>query len=65
MSAVIDLATRAPLAPTALFGKVMPRKPRNSAVRTREHLTADEVEKLIEAAKANRHGLFVASTNGT
>jgi hypothetical protein len=25
-------------------------------LRTREHLTADEVEKLIEAAKANRYG---------
>ncbi|MGA8902466.1 tyrosine-type recombinase/integrase, partial [Bradyrhizobium sp.] len=25
-------------------------------MRTREHLTADEVERLIEAAKNNRHG---------
>jgi integrase len=24
--------------------------------RTREHLTPDEVERLIEAAKVNRHG---------
>ena len=25
-------------------------------LRTREHLTSDEVEKLMEAARANRHG---------
>jgi integrase len=34
----------------------MPRRPRNAELRTREHLTPDEVEKLIAAAKANRHG---------
>jgi integrase len=32
------------------------RRPTNGEVRTREHLTEDEVEKLIEAAKHNRHG---------
>ena len=31
------------------------RRP-NSELRSREHLTETEVEKLIEAAKANRHG---------
>jgi integrase len=31
------------------------RKP-NAELRTREHLTEREVEKLIEAAKSNRHG---------
>jgi hypothetical protein len=31
------------------------RKP-NSELRTREHLTANEVETLIEAAKGNRQG---------
>ena len=31
------------------------RRP-NSKLRSREHLTETEVEKLIEAAKANRHG---------
>ena len=31
------------------------RRP-NAELRTREHLTEREVEKLIEAAKANRHG---------
>src|SRR5262245_9810187 len=32
-----------------------PRKP-NAELRTREHLTGPEVEKLAEAAKSNRHG---------
>jgi integrase len=32
------------------------RRPKNGALRTREHLTIDEVERLIEAAKNNRYG---------
>ena len=35
---------------------VMPVRPKNADVRTREYLTDDEVQRLIEAAKANRHG---------
>ena len=35
---------------------VTPKRTPNADLRAREHLTADEVEKLIEAAKANRHG---------
>ena len=35
---------------------VTPQRAPNAELRTREHLTADEVEKLIEAAKANRYG---------
>ena len=35
---------------------VTPRRPKNAAVRTREHLTMEEVERLIEAAKDNRYG---------
>jgi integrase len=35
---------------------VTPRRAPNAQLRTREHLTGDEVDKLIEAAKANRHG---------
>lgn len=35
---------------------VTPQRPPNAELRTREHLTADEVDKLIEAANANRHG---------
>jgi integrase len=33
-----------------------PRRGKNADLRTREHLTDAEVERLIEAAKANRHG---------
>src|SRR5256885_10186264 len=35
---------------------VMPIRPKNVDVRTREYLTDDEVQRLAEAAKANRHG---------
>jgi integrase len=35
---------------------VGPRRRKNSDIRTREHLTKDEVERLIEAAKTNRYG---------
>ena len=35
---------------------VAPRRPKNADMRTREHLTEDEVERLIEAAKRNRYG---------
>jgi integrase len=34
---------------------VAPQRAPNEELRTREHLTSDEVEKLIEAAKVNRH----------
>ena len=44
------------VAPTTENRTVGPRRPRNSALRTREHLTTDEVERLIEAAKNNRYG---------
>jgi type 1 fimbriae regulatory protein FimB/type 1 fimbriae regulatory protein FimE len=35
---------------------VTPRRLPNADLRTREHLTPDEVKQLMEAAKANRHG---------
>ncbi len=35
---------------------VMPRRPKNADMRTREYLTDDEVQRLAEAAKGNRHG---------
>ena len=35
---------------------VRPLRRPNSELRSREHLTEIEVEKLIEAAKGNRHG---------
>ena len=44
------------IAPTAVNRTVTPRRPKNADLRTREHLTTAEVEKLIEAAKQNRHG---------
>jgi hypothetical protein len=34
----------------------MDRRRPNAALRSREHLTADEVERLIAAAKDGRHG---------
>jgi type 1 fimbriae regulatory protein FimB/type 1 fimbriae regulatory protein FimE len=34
----------------------MPTRPKNADLRTREYLTDHEVERLAEAAKANRHG---------
>lgn len=42
--------------PTTENRTVTPRRPKNGSVRTREHRTIDEVEKLIEAAKNNRYG---------
>jgi hypothetical protein len=35
---------------------VMPTRRSNSEIRPREHLTEREVERLISAAKGNRHG---------
>jgi type 1 fimbriae regulatory protein FimB/type 1 fimbriae regulatory protein FimE len=34
----------------------MPSRPKNADLRRREYLTDDEVQRLAEAAKANRHG---------
>src|SRR5690348_1272198 len=42
--------------PTTENRTVAPRRTKNGELRTREHLTIDEVERLIEAAKDNRHG---------
>jgi len=42
--------------PTTENRTVALRRPKNGALRTREHLTIDEVERLIEAAKNNRYG---------
>lgn len=41
--------------PTTENQTVTPRRAPNAQLCTREHLTADEVEKLIEAAKQNRY----------
>src|SRR3954452_12122582 len=42
--------------PTIQKRTVMPRRPKNATLRTREYLTGDEVEALIAAARQNRHG---------
>jgi integrase len=42
--------------PTTENRTVSPRRQKNGALRTREHLTIDEVDRLIEAAKTNRYG---------
>src|SRR5690348_281459 len=44
------------VAPPTENRTVPPRRPKNGDIRTREHLTTDEVERLIEAAKTNRYG---------
>jgi type 1 fimbriae regulatory protein FimB/type 1 fimbriae regulatory protein FimE len=45
------------VAPSIVNRTATPRRPKNAELRTREHLTPDEVERLIEVAKNNRHGL--------
>jgi integrase len=42
--------------PTEVNRTVVPTRRPNAELRTREHLTAGEVEALVEIAKANRHG---------
>jgi site-specific recombinase XerD len=42
--------------PTEVNRTVVPTRRPNAELRTREHLTAGEVEALVEVAKANRHG---------
>ena len=56
-SNVVRLKGRNRSAPISLNGKVPPPRRKNSEVRSREHLTSDEVDKLILAAKSlGRHG---------
>ena len=44
--------------PSAIIKRtvVMPVRPKTADLRTREYLTDDEVKRLADAAKANRHG---------
>jgi integrase len=44
------------VAPTEVNRTVAPTRRPNAELRTGEHLTPGEVEALVEAAKANRHG---------
>ncbi len=56
MSKVVPLRRESQHAPTALDGKVPPRRKANTDVRTREYLTPDEVEGLmLAAAQVGRH----------
>jgi integrase len=56
--------------PSAVKRTVTPKRRRNGDLRTREYLTEAEVEKLLNAAKGNRHGqrdttmVFVAYRHG-
>jgi type 1 fimbriae regulatory protein FimB/type 1 fimbriae regulatory protein FimE len=42
--------------PSTVIQTVMPQRPPNSDLRTREHLTEAEVERLMDAARKNRWG---------
>jgi integrase len=44
------------VAPTTVLRTVPPKRPPNTDLRTREHLTEAEVERLIMAVNRNRHG---------
>jgi hypothetical protein len=44
------------VAPTTENRTVMPLRRPNAELRTRDHLTADEVEALMAAARGNRYG---------
>ena len=57
MSKIINLESHRQAAPSIENWKVPPRRPKNKAVRSREHLTQDEVEGLMKSArKLGRHG---------
>lgn len=56
MAQVLNLPKTHRKAPTIENRKVPPGRPKNSDVRTREHLTPDEVDRLLKAAgKSGRH----------
>jgi len=57
ISNVVPLKGRKGSPPSTLNGKVPPPRRKNKDVRSREHLTPDEVERLITSAKSlGRHG---------
>jgi type 1 fimbriae regulatory protein FimB/type 1 fimbriae regulatory protein FimE len=56
MNNIVRLATTNHPAPSTVNGRVPPLRRRNSEIRSREHLTLDEVERLMDAAgKTGRH----------
>jgi hypothetical protein len=42
--------------PATVKRTVTPKRPPNKDLRTREHLTESEVERLMDVTKGNRHG---------
>jgi type 1 fimbriae regulatory protein FimB/type 1 fimbriae regulatory protein FimE len=56
MNNIVDLTTARQQVLTTVNGKVPPRRRKNTEVRSREYLTPDEVERLMDAAgKIGRH----------
>jgi type 1 fimbriae regulatory protein FimE len=56
MDNIIDLQTARQQTPTPVNGKVPPRRKKNAELRSREYLTQDEVDRLMDAAgKIGRH----------
>lgn len=56
LSNIIELQPASPITPNTVNGKVPPPRRKNADVRSREHLTPDEVERLVKAAKSlGRH----------
>jgi type 1 fimbriae regulatory protein FimE len=56
MSNIVQLQTATHPAPDLVNGNVPPRRRKNSETRSREYLTADEIDRLTEAAgKIGRH----------
>lgn len=51
-----DLASPSPTIENRTVARATPLRRKNAQLRTREYLTPTEVEKLIDAAKRNRHG---------
>jgi len=56
MSKIVQLQTAVRATPNTKNGKVPPRRRKNAEIRSREYLTAEEVDRLMEAAgKVGRH----------
>ncbi len=46
-----------PVTPATVNRTVVPRRPPNASLRTREHLTEAEIERLMDVARKNRWGI--------
>ena len=56
MGQVVELPRRRRKTPNPVNGKVPPRRQPNRVTRSREYLTPAEVDRLMSAANARRHG---------